>query len=68
MSVVKYRIVKGVAKELIRMTHGHELKWGGGQEGNAGGKGGTRQRGTKERKKEWDNCNSIINKMYFKNK
>ena len=45
------------AKELICMTHGHELKGGmrvGGvcrAEGNKGGK--------------WDNCNSIINKMYF---
>ena len=43
------------------MTHGHELRegecWCGG--------GGAGQRGIKERKK-WDNCNSIINKIYFK--
>ena len=35
----------GKAKELIRMTHGHELR-----EGNAGRKGGTGQRGTKGQK------------------
>ena len=50
----------GEAKELICMTHGHELKWG-----NDGGRGGTGQRGIKGRKK-WDNCNSIINKIYLK--
>ena len=44
----------GEAKELICMTHGHELRWGndGGRrdkvEGNNGGE-------------EWDNYNSIIN-------
>ena len=43
------------AKELTFMAHGHELSWG-----NAGGMDGTGQRGIK-----WDNCNSIINKMYF---
>ena len=37
----------------------------GGGEGNAVGKGGAGWRGRKERKK-WDNCNSIINKIYFK--
>ena len=43
------------------MTHGHELRWGndGGRrdkvEGNNGGE-------------EWDNYNSIINKIYLKNK
>ena len=43
------------------MTHGHELRggerwreWGYQEEGNKG------------EKKEWDNCNSIINKIYFK--
>ena len=45
------------SKELICMTHGHELRWG-----NAGGSGGARQTGIKEGK--WDNCNSIINKIY----
>ena len=49
----------GEAKELICMTHGHELRWG-----NAGRRGGTGWRGIKERKK-WDNCNSIINKIYI---
>ena len=39
------------------MTHGHEQKWG-----NAGGKGCAGWRGIKGGK--WDNCNSIINKIY----
>ena len=43
----------GEAKELICMTHGHELRVGG-----AGWRG---IKGVK-----WDNCNSIINKI-FKN-
>ena len=47
------------AKELMCMTHGHELRGG-----NSGGREGTGQRGIKGRKK-WDNCNSIINKIYF---
>ena len=48
------------AKELICMTHGHELRWG-----NASGwGGGTGWRGIKGRKK-WDDCNSIINKIYI---
>ena len=40
------------------MTHGHELKGGQcGWEGECRGvKGG-----------KWDNCNSIFNKIYFKN-
>ena len=38
------------AKELISMTHGHEL-WGGGGGGRMEWSGG-----------EWDNCNKIINK------
>ena len=50
----------GEAKELIFMTHGHELRWG-----NDGGRVGTGWRGIKGRKK-WDNCNSIINKIYLK--
>ena len=41
------------------MTHGHELK-GGLLEGMQD----TRWRG--KRGKYWDNCNSIINKIYFK--
>ena len=47
----------GEVKELIPMTHGHELRWG-----NDGGREGTGQRGITGRKK-WDNCNSIINKI-----
>ena len=46
------------AKELIYMTHGHELKGG-----NVGGRECTRGRGIEAGK--WDNCNSIINKIYF---
>ena len=53
-----YSIGNGEAKELICMTHGYELK---GE--IAGGKGVTRQRGAKG--ENWDNCNGIINKMYF---
>ena len=47
------------AKELMCMTHGPELKWG-----NVGGKGCAGWRGIKGGK--WDNCNSIINKIYLK--
>ena len=49
------------AKELMCMTHGHEVRG----PGNAGGREGAGQRGIKGRKK-WNNCNSIINKIYFK--
>ena len=48
----------GEAKELICMTQGHKLRWG-----TNGGGAGEWQRGIKGRKK-WDNCNSIINKIY----
>ena len=41
----KNSIRNGEAKELISMTHGHELRGG-----IAGGKGGTGQRGTKGEK------------------
>ena len=44
------------------MTHGHELR-----EGNAGGRGCAGWRGMKGRKK-WDNCNSMINKIYITKK
>ena len=50
----------GEAKEPICMTHGHELRWG-----NDGGRRDTGWREIKRRKK-WDNCNSIMNKIYFK--
>ena len=49
------------AKELISMTHGHEL-WGGG---DVGGRGVGRMEWSGGGK--WDNCNSIINK-YIKKK
>ena len=48
------------AKELISMTHGHELEGG-----NVGGMGWAGWSGVRGRK--WDNCNSIINK-YIKKK
>ena len=44
----------GESKELLCMTHGHEVRWGNA----SGGKG------VKGRKK-WYNCNSVINKIYF---
>ena len=47
------------AKELISITHGHELRGG-----NAGGLGDARQGRTKGEK--WENSNSIINKIYLK--
>ena len=50
------------AKELICMTHENELR---GVGGNAGGRRGAGQREVKGRK--WDDCNSITNKIYFKN-
>ena len=48
------------AKELICITHGHELKGEGILMGD-----GVQGRGGK-RGEKWENCNSIINKMYFK--
>ena len=57
---VKNSIGNGEAKKFICLTHGHELG-----EGNAGGNGDSGWRRIKERKK-WDNCNSIINKIYLK--
>ena len=56
---VKNSIGNVEAKELLCTTHGHELK-----RGTVGGRGCTGQRGIKGGK--WDNCNSIINKIYFK--
>ena len=54
-------IGNGVAKELICMLHGHELR-GGLLE-----RMGVPSRGEK-RRKHWNNCNNIINKIYiFKN-
>ena len=48
-------------KELICTTHGHELRWGAVLV-----VGGCRTEGN-TREKKWDNCNSIINKIYLKN-
>ena len=50
----------GESKELIWITHGHELSWG-----NDGGKGCAGWKAVKGRKK-WDNSNSIINKIYLR--
>ena len=47
----------GEAKELTCMNHGHELKGG-----NVGRRGCAGWRGIKGG--EWDNCNSIINKIH----
>ena len=47
------------AKELICMTHGHELS----RVGNAGGVEYRMEWNKLE--KQWKNLNSIINKMYF---
>ena len=41
---VKHSMGNGEAKELICITHGHELRWG-----NDGGRRGTGKRGRKER-------------------
>ena len=46
-------------KNLHGMTHGHELRWR-----NVGGREGAGQMEIK-RAKIWDNCNSIINKIYL---
>ena len=45
-------------KELISMTHGHEL-CGGNVGGKGGGQDGVEWGG------KWDNCNSIVNKYIF---
>ena len=54
---VKYSVGNGGAKELIHMTHGHEQGCGDCLR-EWGILGGGRQRG-----KNWDNCNSISNKI-----
>ena len=51
----------GEAEEVMCMILGHELSWGGGWQ-IAGGKRATGQKWAKD--KNWDNCNSIINKIY----
>ena len=55
---VKNSMGNGEVKEFLCVTHGHELRsWGGGEQ-NGGGRG-------IKRRKEQDNCNSIINKIYL---
>ena len=53
---VRYSIGNGVGKELVCMTHGHEMVWGLYE-----AVGGAEWRGPKG--ENWDNCNSIINKI-----
>ena len=59
--IVKNSMGNGEVKELTCTTHGHEV-----MEGDVGVRWYAGWRGIKGRKK-WDNCNSIINKIYFKN-
>ena len=58
---MKNSIVSGAAKELICMTHGHDLRGG-----IPGGNMGTGWRGIKG--ENGDNCNSIINKIHLRRK
>ena len=51
---IKNSIGNEEAKELICTTHGHELR--GGWKGLPGRR--------EQRGKNWDECNSIINKIY----
>ena len=55
---VKYGIGNGVAKEVIHMTHGHELQWGGYCL-----KEWVVLDGEEAKWKNQDNGNSIINKI-----
>ena len=57
---LKNSIGNGEAKELMCTTHGHELR-----REDVGGRGFAGPMGVRGRKK-WDNCNSIINKIYLK--
>ena len=58
---VKNGTGNGEAKELICMTHEHELSGG-----RCWTEWGYWVEEDKEEKKEWDNCNSIIIKIYLK--
>ena len=58
---VKNGIGNGEAKELICITHGHELRTGGMLEG-----GRQCREEAHKAEKYWDNCDSITNKIYFK--
>ena len=55
---VKNSIGNGEAKDLICTTHGHELR----EQMLEGGMVVEEKKG----RKNWDNCNSIINKIYLK--
>ena len=57
---IKKREILGIeeANEPICITHRHELRWV-----NDGRRGGYRVEGNKGEKK-WDNCNTMINKIY----
>ena len=57
MGMVKNSIGNGEAKELICMTHRHELKEECRWEGVC--------RAERKKGEKWDNCNSIMNKIYF---
>ena len=57
---VKNSMGNGEAKELLCMTHRRELR-----QRNVGGVEGTGWRGVRGRK-QWNNYNSIINKIYFR--
>ena len=59
---VKNSLGNGEAKGFTCTTHGHEVSGGGELLEGREKLGGGGQRG-----KKWDNCNSIINKIYFKN-
>ena len=56
----KNSIGSGEAKELMCMTHRHELR------GDCWREEGYWPEGAKGA--NWDNCNNIINKIYLKNK
>ena len=58
---VKNSIGNVEAKELIRTPHGHELR-----RGECWWEGGCRAERNKGEKKEWNNYNSIIDKIYLK--
>ena len=55
---MKNNIGNGETKELTCRTHGHDLRGL-----IAGGNWGTKWRRAKE--EDWDNCESIVNKIYF---
>ena len=58
---IKNSIGNGEARELICMTHGHELRWG-----NAGGKAGCRVKGNKEEIKNGTTVIALSIKYIFR--